>query len=167
MAEAEKSEQARAVYTTLCNFFDEQKWKYGKDDRQMKAGGEVQGNKGTYSFHFQVNPENSLVRLVLFLPFGIPKEKSTEIAVVITGLNSLLAGGCFALDAQRELGFYRISNSFYDSTLDREVFIQMLLCAVGTVDMVAEKLASFVTGKMDMEQLLMALEEEQGRATDG
>lgn len=159
MTEAEKSELAKEVFGKLCEFFDEKNWKYRKDDEQMKIGGEVNGDKGTYSFYFQVSPGSTLVRLILFLPFDVPEEKSVEFAMVITTLNSLLASGCFAFDAQRELAFFRMSNSFYDSTLDREVFVQMLQNAVGTVDMVADKLAAFVAGKLDLEELLAALGE--------
>lgn len=160
MAEAEKTEQAKAVYTTLCDFFDGHKWKFRKDDEQMKIGGEASGEKGTYSFYFQVNSESTLVRLILFLPFDVPKEKSIEYAAMITALNSLLAAGCFALDAQRELAFFRITNSFCDSRIDTQVYLQMLRNALETVDMIADKLAAFVAGKLDMEQLLTALAEE-------
>lgn len=157
MAEPEKLEQAKAVYTELCNFFDGRKWKCRKDDGQMKLGGDVNGDTETYSFYFQVSPESALVRLILFMPFDVPQEKSTEYAAVITALNSLLAAGCFALDAQRELAFFRISNSFCDSRIDTEVYLRMLMSALGTVDTLAVKLAAFVAGKLGMEELLTAL----------
>ncbi len=90
MAELEKLEQAKAVYNELCKFFDGRKWKCRKDDGQMKLGGDVNGDTETYSFYFQVSPESALVRLILFMPFDVPQEKSTEYAAVITALNSLL-----------------------------------------------------------------------------
>ena len=166
MTEEKNLQQAQQVHAALCSLFAEGGYKYRKDDEQMKIGSTVEGKNGTYSFYFQVIPQNAQVHLILFMPFEVPQEKTDEYSVVITALNSLLAAGCFALDAQRKLAFFRVTNSFYDSILDREVLVQMLLTSGGTVDMVADKLGQFVSGKLDMEQLLSVLEERYGGRSD-
>lgn len=162
MTEEEKLQQAKQVYAALCSLFAENGYKYRKEDSQMQIGSTVEGKNGKYSFYFQVSPQNAQVHLILFMPFKVSQEKTDEYSLVITVLNSFLAAGCFALDAQRDLAFFRMTNSFYDSTIDREVFMQMLLNSGGIVDMLADKLGAFVAGKLDMEQLLSVLEERLG-----
>lgn len=154
MAEQKYLEQAKAEFNTLCRTLDNENWKYKKKEEELTIECGARGDDLPMDLVFRVNADKRLVTLFSHLPFAIQDDKRLDLAIGISALNNVLVDGCFDYDIKSGHIFFRMTNSFVDSTLGEEVYGYMLYCACRTIDDYNDKFLMLAKGMMSMEQFL-------------
>lgn len=80
------------------------------------------------------------------MPFVVSDDKRIDVAVAVSAVNNLLVDGCFDYDIKSGHMFFRLTNSYIDSTLGEDVFQYMLSCACVMVDRYSDKFLALDKG---------------------
>ncbi len=157
MTDEQKVMQAKLVYQTFCNALDHNEWKYKKDDEKLRIECGAQGEDLPMEFNITADADRQLLMLLSHLPFAIAEDKRLDIAVAVSAVNNLLVDGCFDFDLGSGHMFFRITNSFMDSTLSEDVCIELLYKACKTIDAYNDKLLMVSKGMLTIEQFLTSI----------
>ena len=157
MAEQKISEQARAVFATLCGALDKNEWHYRKDEEDLSIECGAQGDDLPMEITIKVDAERMLVMLLSHLPFVIQEDKRLDVAIAVSAINNMLVDGCFDYDVASGNMLFRMTNSFLESKLGEDVFTYMLLCSCQTIDEYNDKFLMLAKGMISIEQFLSTL----------
>ena len=108
---------------------------------------------------FKIVPDMQLIVLLSLLPFNIPKNKRTEMAIAVSAVNNKIINGAFDYNIITGNLFFKITNSFIDSTIDEEVLDYLFVCSVSTIDDYNDKFFMLTNGMMSFEQFMSSLNE--------
>lgn len=158
MAENNKLEQAKLVFETICRTLESEDWHYQADEEKLMIGCSARGDDLAMDINIKVDAERSIVMLFSQLPFPIQEDKRLDLAVAIAALNNNLADGCFDYNISNGAIYFRLTNSYIDSTLSQAVFSYMLYCACQTIDDYNDKFLMLAKGMFPLEQFLAMLE---------
>lgn len=156
MTDAEKLTKAKATYATLCSALDKGEWHYEKDEEELTIECGYRGEDLPIDLIIRVDADRQLVSLLSQMSFKIKEDKRLDVAVAISYINYGMVHGCFDYDINTGGIFFRMSNSFVDSTLSEKVFMYMLICACKTVDEYNDKFLMLSKGMLSLEQILEA-----------
>lgn len=109
-------ERAKAAYKAICDFMDEAKLKYDKDDAENVAYVTITGEDFPVTLIFSVSEEKQRVETYSKLPFEIKKEKAVDLAMAIAAINNRIAYGKFVLYLDQDKCAYE--NSEYITDLE-------------------------------------------------
>ena len=90
------------------------------------------------------------------LPFVIQEDKRIDVALAVSMVNNQLVDGSFDYDITSGKLLYRMTNSFIESKLSKEVFDYMLFVAFHTIDEYNDKFLMLAKGYISVEQFLSA-----------
>ncbi len=157
MAEQKSLEQAKVVFGTLCNVLDNLEWHYQKDEEKLTIECEVQGEDLPIDITVMIDAERMLVILISHIPFVIKEDKRLDLAIAVSVVNNDLIDGCFDYDITSGHMFFRMTNSFIESTIGEEVFKYMIFCSCKTIDEYNDKFMMLAKGVISIEQFISAL----------
>ena len=103
---------------------------------------------------FRVHAERQLVSMLSPMPFKIPEEYRTDIAMATTIINDRLVDGSFDFDLSDGRICFRLTSSYIESILGKELFAYMLMVSAHTVDEYNDKFLMIGKGMMSIEQFL-------------
>lgn len=150
--------QAQTVYETLCRTFDSRGWAYKKDTENWSITCQARGEDLPMDFIIRVDVNSMMIRLASVLPFTVPEDKRTEIAVAVSMINSVLIDGSFDYDIRSGNMFFRMTNSFLESLVGNDLIGYMFSCAYITVDAYNDKFLMLVKGMMTLQQFVDSLQ---------
>lgn len=150
MADAQEMKRAQDTFAMLCRMLDGQNWKYDKDDAELKIECGAVGEDLPMPVTIKVRPDRQIVLLLSYLPIEVPDDKRLEVAAAISIVNYRLINGCFEFNISNGRLYFRMTNSFMDSTLSEETFRYMLFVSLQTIDDYNDKLEALVNGKVDI-----------------
>lgn len=159
MDEQTKLQRAEDTFDILCCALVENKWKYDEDEENLTIRCGAQGEDLPIEITVKVDAGRQLVLLLSQFSFVIQEDKRLDAGVAICAINNFLVDGSFDYDITTGAVFFRMTNSFWDSQLDEEVFTYMLYCSCQTIDEYNDKLLMLSKGMLSIEQFLAALEE--------
>ena len=154
MAEQNKLRDAKAVYNTVCRALDKRKWNYTENAEKLTVDIGVRGDDLLIELKVNVDAEKRLVLILSHMPFIVSDDKRIDVAVAVSAVNNLLVDGCFDYDIKSGHMFFRLTNSYIDSTLGEDVFQYMLSCACSTIDEYNDKFLLFAKGMIKLDQFL-------------
>lgn len=157
MAEEKNLAQAKATFSTLCQALDHHEWHFEKDDENLAIECGAQGDDLPMKITVKVDAERMLVMLISHLPFVIQEDKRLDVAIAVSAINNALVDGCFDYDVASGHMFFRMTNSFIESTISEEVFAYMLFCSCQTIDAYNDKFLMLAKGMMSIEQFLSGI----------
>lgn len=157
MAEQKSLEQAKVVFGTLCNVLDNLEWHYQKDEEKLTIECEVQGEDLPIDITVMIDAERMFVILISHIPFVIKEDKRLDLAIAVSVVNNDLIDGCFDYDITSGHMFFRMTNSFIESTIGEEVFKYMIFCSCKTIDEYNDKFMMLAKGVISIEQFISAL----------
>lgn len=157
MADEQKGMQAKLVYQTFCNALDREEWKYKKDDEKLTIECGAQGEDLPIEFRITADADRQLLVLLSHLPFVIAEDKRIDLAVAICAVNNLLIDGCFDFDIGSGHMFFRVTNSFWDSTLSEDVCIELLYKACQIADEYNDQFLMLSKGILSIEKFLTSV----------
>ena len=157
MAELKNLEQAKSVFTTLCQALDKHEWHYKKDEEKLSIECGAQGDDLPMEITVKVDAERMLVMLLSHMPFAIQEDKRLDVAVAVSAINNALVDGCFDYDIASGHMFFRMTNSFIESKISDEVISYMLFCSCQIIDEYNDKFLMLAKGMISMDQFLSTL----------
>ncbi|MBE6960789.1 MAG: hypothetical protein E7448_08755 [Ruminococcaceae bacterium] len=157
MAEMKNPEQAQAVFGQICQTLDAHDWKYQKNEEKLMISCSARGDDLPMELNIRVDAQRSVVVLFSHMPFAIQEDKRLDVAVAITVINNALADGCFDYNIADGNLYFRMSNSFEDSTLSQAVFAYMLFASCQIIDEYNDKFLMLAKGLISVQDVLAAL----------
>jgi len=156
MAELMDMPRAKATFEALCRTMDANNWKYKRDEESLSIQCGVQGDDLPMEIVVNVDAKRSVVVLFSRIPFQVPEDKRLQLAVAVSVVNNRLVDGSFDFDVKSGKMFFRLTNSFMDSTLGSDVFTYMLAVSCNTIDEYNDKFLMLSKGMLSLEQFLAA-----------
>ena len=150
MAEVNDNKKALSVYKILCDALDERNWKYQKHPEDLVVTFTVTGEDIPMNFVLMIDAKRELVRLVSPLPFTFSEEKRLEGAIATSFANYKLADGSFDYNYKEGKLNFRMTSSFKDSLISKELFQYMIACACYTVDEYNDKFLMINKGMLSI-----------------
>ena len=157
MEDQTKMMQAKKTYETLCKLLDEKDWKYKKNEEKLQIECGAQGEDLPMEITIAVDAERMLIILLSAMPFSVPEDKRLEVAIAVSAINNRLVDGSFDYNVATGSMFFRMTNSFIESTISADVFLYLLICSCKTIDEYNDKLMLLSSGTVSIEKFLSAL----------
>jgi len=154
MADVNKTELAKKVYTTLCDAIDKREWKYDKEEDDLVVHFGVSGDDIPMQFILVVDEDRQLIRLMSPLPFEISEEKRMEAAIATCVASFGLADGSFDYDLSNGRIVFRMTASFRDSVIGEGLFQYMISCSCAMVDQYNDQFLAIDKGLMTINDFI-------------
>lgn len=155
MSEENKDlKQARNVYKALCDMFDERQWHYKKLDDELSIKCEAQGEDLPMEILIEVDKERHLASLISFMPFIIPENRRSALAVAVSQANNGMVDGSFDYNYLNGRIMFRMTSSFRESLIGKKMFDYMLSVACYTIDEYNDKFLFVAKNEMDVNEIL-------------
>lgn len=135
----EKMIQAQAVFKTVCAALDQNEWKYDKNEDELTIRCGVNGDDLPMNITVNVDAKRSLLLVFSTLPFTVSEDKRLDLAIAVSVVNNNLVDGSFDYDLSDGSLFFRLTNSFIESSIGKELVRYMIACTCSTVDDYNEK----------------------------
>ncbi|MCM1306958.1 MAG: YbjN domain-containing protein [Bacteroides sp.] len=154
MSQETDLKQAQNVYKALCEMLDEREWHYEKFDEDLTVKCGVQGDDLPMEMLIEVDKTRQLVTLLSFMPFAIPENRRTALAVAVAQANNGMVDGSFDFDYARGKIIFRMTTSYRASLIGKELFAYMLACAGYTIDEYNDKFLTVAKNEMSIDEIL-------------
>lgn len=154
MTDEMKLEKAKKVFSTVCEALDDHDWHYEKDDDGLLITCGARGEDLPIDIAIKISVGRQSVLLLSRMPFTVPDEHRLDFAVAVSVVNNRLVDGCFDYDVKNGHIAFRMTSSFIESTLSKEVFSYMLFCSCQTIDDFNDKFFMLAKGMMSLEKFL-------------
>ncbi|MCM1219107.1 MAG: YbjN domain-containing protein [Lachnospiraceae bacterium] len=154
MNEEAKKMMGQNVYETICKMFDAQNYHYERHDEEHVITCTVRGDDLPMDIIFAVRDERQIVQLISPMPFTVPEDKRIDMALAITIINNMLVDGSFDFDMAKGRVSFRLTASYIESILGKELFEYMLMISATTVDEYNDKFFMLAKGMLSFEQFL-------------
>lgn len=153
-----KEKKALETFNSLCDFLDQIKFKYEKHENDLVITFSMSGDDIPMSFVIIVDKERELIRLFSRMPFEMPKERIIDAAVITSYINYKLVDGSFDLDITNGKIHYRMTSSFKDSLIGKELFFYMIRVAGDMVDEFNDKLLMLAKNRITVADLIKEID---------
>lgn len=153
MAEEKELKQAQAVFKTLCEVLDEHNWYYSKDEENFSIRCNTQGDDFPIEIRIKIDVKMQLVSLYSQMPFAVPEDRRSALAVAVSRANDGLADGNFDYNYLSGGIVFRMTACYMGSLIGRKLFAYMLMCSCTTVDVYNDKFFMVCKNKMSNEEI--------------
>lgn len=154
MSEEKDLKQAKTVYKSLCDMLDERKWRYQKHDEDLTITCGAQGEDLPLELIMEVDAQRMLVSIMSPMPFAIPENRRTALAVAVSQANYGMVDGSFDYNYLNGRIVFRQTMSYRNSLISKELLSYMLLCACNTIDEYNDKFLMVAKNNMTNEEIL-------------
>lgn len=146
--------QAKTVYKSLCDMLDERGWHYQKDENELTIRCGAQGEDLPMEILVEVDMQRQLVTLLSPMPFAIPENRRTALAVAISKANYGMIDGCFDYDYQSGRIIFRMTSSYRSSLIGKNLFAYMLMCSCAIIDEYNDKFLLVAKNDMSVDEIV-------------
>lgn len=154
MADEKQLKRAREAFQALCEMLDEKDWHYDKDAENLLISCGAQGEDLPMKIRIEVDAERQLIILLSQMPFTIPEDRRTALAIAVSAANNGMIDGSFDYDYLGGNIIFRMTSTFRDSLVGKEVFEYMLYCSCFTIDNYNDKFLMVAKSDMSNEEIL-------------
>ena len=155
--EDKKTADAKTAYATLCAMLDEMGWRYKKEEEKLKISCSYIGEDLTVDIRMQINSEMQIVTLYSELPFTVAEEERIAMAMAVSAVNYALVDGSFDYSIASGTIVFRLTSSYRESLISKEMCKYMLEVSCATVDDYNDKLFMVSKKVMSLGQLIEAI----------
>ena len=148
MADEKKLKAARNVYESLCDMLDEKGIKYDKHPEDLVVTFVMQGEDIPMQFVVQVDSMRELIRVASPIPVTFDGDKRLAGAIVTSQANYKLVDGSFDYDYNKGKVYYRMTSSYIDSVISKELCEYMVGASCYIVDEFNDKFLMVAKGGM-------------------
>lgn len=154
MSEEKQLKQAKDVFSALCNMLEERNWHYKKNEEELTISCGAQGDDLPIELYVKVDVKRQLVSLLSGMPFAVPEERRTAIAVAVSKANYGLVDGSFDFNYHNGKIVFRMTSSFRESLIGKEMLEYMIFCSCYTIDEYNDKFLTVVKNDMTLDEIL-------------
>lgn len=140
--------QAQTIFKTICERLDDMDWQYEQNEEELFIDCTVQGEDFPMDLQIKVDTIRQIVVLISPMPFIVPENRRTSLAIAASVINSNLIVGSFDFDFLQGNIAFRVTTSYRDSLISKKLFGYMFMSACNTIDEFNDKL--FMISKKDM-----------------
>ena len=151
MADEKKLKKAQAVFDSLCEMLDSKKGRYEKHEDDLVVTFIVGGDDIPMQMIMNVDADRELVRLLSPIPVIFEDDKRVEGVIATCQANYRLADGSFDYDFKEGKILFRMTSSYRDSLISKELLEYMMGCAAITVDEYNDKFLMLAKGQIPIE----------------
>ena len=117
MSEEKELKQAQTVYKALCEMLNERDWHYEKDEENLAIKCGAQGDDLPMEIIVEVDRKRQLVSLLSQMPFAVPENRRTALAVAVSQANNGMVDGSFDFDYLSGRIVFRMTSSYRESLI--------------------------------------------------
>ena len=154
MADANKLKQGQQAFKTLCAMLDEIEWHYKKDEENLRITSSAKGDDLPIDINFSVDVERQLIMFLSKMPFTIPESRRVALAIAVSAANFPMVDGSFDYNFSEGLIYFRLTSSFRESLLSKELFKYMLMVSCNTIDEYNDKFLLISKNEMTHEEII-------------
>lgn len=154
MADPQLLEQAKAVFSNICQTFDDCKWDYRKNTEELSIEIHFTGGCMPLAILVRVDAEQGAVTVSSKLPFDVPPEVRTEVGVAINTINTRLGNGCFRYHLPTGEINWWLTGSFLGCVYGRETLLYAIAIACEAMERFNLKLLAMTQGELTLRQFL-------------
>ena len=154
MAEEVNMKKANEVFNTLTKMMDELGLHYEKDEEKLMVKGGVVGDDLPIQYVIFVRPANEVVEFLSPMPFNMPEDKRVDGALAVCVANYGLIDGSFDYDLSDGEIRFRLTSSYRESTLGKELFEYMIMVSAQTIDDYNDKFFMLAKGMITVQQFI-------------
>ncbi len=157
--DAVKLMKAEKVFDKMVAFYQQMGIKNFDSDKRKEQGMFVMqfsytGEDFPMNFHFFVDADRSIIRMMSRQPFKVEAAKMTEMALALTAVNSVMINGKFTLDLRSGNVTFDITLPFLDTEPTEEQLRYMILVSINVVDEYNDQLIMLNKGMTDVQTFL-------------
>lgn len=166
MTDPQLLEQAKAVFSTICQTFDDCKWDYRKNTEELSIEIHFTGGCMPLAILVRVDAEQGAVTVSSKLPFDVPPEVRAEVGVAVNTINTRLHNGCFRYHLTTGEIHWWLTCSFLGCVFGSETVRYAIGIACETMEIFNIALLAMTQGALTLEQFLAEMD-DQGGSNDG
>ena len=121
---------AKDVFKSLCELFDENKFKYTKDKDRLCVDLVMQGDDIPIGLSIIVSAELQVALLVSHLPFIVPQDRRAAMAVAANEANSYMIDGSFEMNYLTGEVNFRMTAHFENSMISKDLLRYFVFTAL-------------------------------------
>ena len=154
MLEEKDFKQAKAVYNSLCQMLEENDWHYEKHEENFTITCGARGDDLPMTFVIEVDLKRQIVSLLSQMPFTVPEDRRSAVAVAVTKANYGIVDGSFDFNYLSGNIIFRMTSSYRESLIGKNLFSYMLMCACYTIDEYNDKFLTVAKNDMGFDEIL-------------
>lgn len=158
MSDEKTLKQARAAFKTLCDMLDDNDWNYEKDEDELVIRCSARGDDLSMDLKIEIDAERKLVILLSPMPFSVGEDKRVALAVATSIANYRLVDGSFDYDITSGRIIFRMTSSYRDSLIGKELFEYMLFVSCRTIDDYNDKFLTISKSNMETDEMIKFLD---------
>lgn len=150
MSDEKKLKNAQNVFQTLCAMLDEKELKYEKHEDDLVVTFIMRGYDIPMQIVINIDFERELIRLLSPIPVTFEGDKRIEGAIATCQVNYRLADGSFDYDYKQGKILFRMTSSYVESLISKDLFEYMVSVACYTVDEYNDKFFMLAKGQIEI-----------------
>lgn len=154
MADEKAIRQAKIAFATLCEMLDMNKWHYDRDDENLVIKCGANGDDLPIDIRIKVDIERQIVSLYSQLPFKVPEEDRVMAAVAVSAANYNMVDGNFDYNISSGSIIFRLTSSFRESLVSKDMFEYMLFISCSTVDRYNDRFLMLIKHAISLEDFI-------------
>ncbi len=151
MSDANKLKNAQNVFKTLCEMLDEKKVHYDKHEDELVVTFIMGGKDIPMQLIINVDEERELIRLISPIPVVFEEDKRVEAAIATCQANYYLADGSFDYDFEQGEITFRLTSSYIDSLISKDLLEYMVVITGIAVDEYNDKFLMLAKGMISVQ----------------
>ncbi len=153
MADLKEIKLSQKNFEKICEMLDDSKWKYDKDEENLKIFSGTKGDDMRIDIKFELRPQLELAGLLSPMPFEVPEDKRSIMALAVSRANYGMVDGCFDYDYVNGRLLFRITLSYAGTVLSKDAYDYMLSVACTTVNTYNQKFLTVCQKNLTVKQL--------------
>lgn len=159
MATEKEMKLAKNTFDTLCQWLRDEGWKFEADEEKLLVSFGAVGDDLSMNLTVKVNTDLMIVSVYNYLGFNIPENKRADMAIAICAANERLHDGNFDLNLLSGSMLFRMTCSFRESLLGKELMKYLVMTSCVTMDNFNDKFYDFVNDKISFKELVAWIKE--------
>ena len=154
MTDEKKLKKAKDLFDSLCQMLDEKDGHYEKHEDDLVVTFVMGGDDIPMPFILKIDADRELVRLVSPIPVVFEGDRRLDGAIATCQANYRLADGSFDYDYTEGKASFRLTSSYVDSLISKDLLEFLVALAGNVVDKYNDKLFMLATGDMSLEEFI-------------
>ncbi len=145
-------QKAIALFEKMCRMLEDRKIKFQTDG--LTATVLMKTQDLPICLIIKVDSECAELKIESPLPFYVPEQRRTDVALAVNFINGILVDGCFEFNMMNGAIDFRLSNTVIGCELSEEAIKSMFHAALFTVDDFNEKLFGIACNRISIGEFL-------------
>ncbi len=153
MADVKQIKLAQKNFKKICEMLDDSKWKYDTDEEKFTIVTGTKGDDLPINIRIQLDPNLEVASLYSHMPFDVPENKRSIMALAVSRANYGMIDGNFDYNYVTGRLLFRHALIFAGTVLSKDAYDYMLSVSCHTVDKYNDKFLTVCQKDLTVKQL--------------